>query len=103
MSGYYLTELQAEYRSKILANGFVLVRISEEEAEDGIGFAGNNYVKNHRCYGFEDALEEMGEYENYRSAIRVKCEELKERSRKHFATRDWSKSSGVVDDIDGEM
>jgi hypothetical protein len=46
--GYYLSDLQAQYRTKILAAGFQLVVISEEEAEDGIGFAGNNYMRGRR-------------------------------------------------------
>jgi hypothetical protein len=79
MRNHPLIALQAEYRKKILANGFRMVVISEEEAEDGIGFAGNNYMKGGWAYIFEDALDEIGEYENYRAARSVVCQEAARR------------------------
>ena len=74
MSNYYLPKLQAEYRNKIAAAGFKVVDVSEEEFEDGIGVCvGKNYIKDGRSYSFRDALELIGEYSNYRNAIKAEC------------------------------
>jgi hypothetical protein len=99
MSNYYLPKLQAKYRQKILANGFTIERISDEEFEDGIGACvGNNYVKGNQRYAFDDALDAIGEYDNYRAAISVECAKLAEQSRRHFATKDWSRHVSPVDE-----
>ena len=75
-SNHPLANLQAEYRNKILASGFRLDVISEEEHEDGVGaVAGNNYRKGGWWYGFEDALEEIGELDNYRKDRSAVCKE----------------------------
>ena len=65
---YPILPLQAQYRKKILAAGFRLDVVSEEEHEDGVGACtGNNYVKNGCFYDFEWALDVIGELDNYRN------------------------------------
>ncbi len=77
MNGYYLPKLQAEYRSKIVAAGFKVVRFTEDDEQDGIGYEGNGYVKNNWTYSFEGALDAIGEYDNYRAVISAECAKMR--------------------------
>ena len=99
MDSNYLQRLQAEYRKRILVNGFSLVNVNEEEREDGIGVCvGNNYVKGGCFYNFIDALHEVGEWDNYMTVVRAECKKGKAESRQHFATKDWSKHVAPIDE-----
>lgn len=98
MNSYYLPKLQAEYRSKILAAGFKVVKFTEDDEQDGIGYEGTSYVKGNRSYSFEDALDAIGEYSNYRAAISAECAKGREQSRQHFAAKDWSKHVSMIDE-----
>ena len=99
MDSKHLQGLQAEYRRRILANGFSLVKVNEDEADDGIGVCvGNNYIKNGWFYSFIDALHEVGEWDNYMMVVRAECEKGKAESRQHFATKDWSKHVAPIDE-----
>lgn len=99
MNSYYLLKLQAEYRSKIIAAGFKVVRFTEDDEQDGIGYEGTNYVaKNGAAYSFEGALDVIGEYDNYRAAISAECAKMREQSRNHFESKDWSKHVSMIDE-----
>ncbi len=56
MNGYYLPKLQAEYRSKIVAAGFKVVKFTEDDEQDGIGYEGTSYVKGNQSYSLRVRL-----------------------------------------------
>lgn len=98
MSVDFLPKLQAEYRSKIVTAGFKVVRFTEDDEQDGIGYEGISYVKGKQSYSFEGALDAIGEYSNYRAAIGAECAKGQEASRKHFESKDWSKHVSPIDE-----
>lgn len=98
MNRNFLPTLQAEYRSKIVAAGFKVVRFTEDDEQDGIGYEGTSYVKGNRSYSFDSALEVIGEYINYRAAISAECAKGREQSRQHFAVKDWTQHVSPIDE-----
>jgi len=86
MTSNPLKTVQAEYRKNVLAAGFRLVVVSEEEREDGVGVCvGNNYIRGGCWYSLEDAIDAIGLYDNYVADRSAACREGAKIMREFYA------------------